>query len=82
MASRICMKHGSATRELDLLKIVMFLSYMCHIWSQTHIYSITGKLQTPEFEGLIHSLWSSGQVPGYRSIGPGSIPGSTRFSEK
>jgi hypothetical protein len=23
-----------------------------------------------------------GRVPGYRSRGPGSIPGSTRFSEK
>jgi hypothetical protein len=30
-------------------------------------------------------LWSSGlvvRVPGYRSRGPGLIPGATRFSEK
>jgi hypothetical protein len=27
-------------------------------------------------------LWSSGQSSGYRSRGPGSIPGATRFSQK
>jgi hypothetical protein len=31
-------------------------------------------------------LWNAGglvvRVPGYRSRGPGSIPGATRFSEK
>jgi hypothetical protein len=27
-------------------------------------------------------LWPSGQVPGYRCRGPGSIPGASRFSEK
>jgi hypothetical protein len=27
-------------------------------------------------------LWFSVRVPGYRSRGPGSIPGATRFSEK
>jgi hypothetical protein len=32
------------------------------------------------FNGL--SLWSSGQSFGYRSRGPCSIPGATRFPEK
>jgi hypothetical protein len=27
-------------------------------------------------------LWPSGQIPGYRPRGSGSIPGATRFSEK
>jgi hypothetical protein len=58
------------------------------------ILSITGKLKIicyPKYL-LIHNIHVqritdrlSGQVvrvPGYRSRGPGSIPGATRFSEK
>jgi hypothetical protein len=50
---------------------------LCFLWGTNWLYVCYVLVQESR-----PSLWSSGQSSGYRSRGPCSIPGATRFSEK
>jgi hypothetical protein len=73
---------GNRTRDLLFCNIMprpTMIPRDLHVVLTTKMYSANNYLVKQLLDRLCGLVAS---VPGYRSRGPGSIPGSTRFSEK
>jgi hypothetical protein len=73
--------NDEATDQNMVLEINRLMTQIVVILSQPHLVRVgNNKREIFYYKAIVCDLVVG--VPGYRSRGPGSIPGTTRFSEK